>query len=260
MYCANCGDNQPDYAMYCSVCGGLIRNEPLAYNLQQTAQGQQDYQMQASYSASGDWYGQQQHKYNSTVPLRVVPYKGGGRNVYFYEDHLEFDGNYIRYSDIAVMDSCATSTFGYAAIIWYAYTTMYIRFTLHNGQKYKINAGGMSVCSIGTTRSSKKRWPALYAAMYEIVAKEMAENALSHIQNGATVNLAGLEINREYSLYKKMFRQQPVCIDRRNFGACGNDGYAIRVVDRNGQKLFRTSDDDANALLLPYVLNTLYAA
>ena len=271
MFCSACGEKrvffsnapQTEEMIFCSACGTKYNTNdgkcPACGELSYPVESEIRPQKEAALSQSRpiDTPNQVQQTLGGNL-LRNVTYKSDGRNVNFYDDHLEFDGNHIRYADIAVMDSHATSAWGYALIVWYSYTTMYLRFTLYNGQKYKINASGMSVWSIGTTRSSKKLWPALFGAAYDIVAKSMAQNVLKQIQSGATVNLAGLEINRKFSMYKKVFKQQPIYINEQNFGACGRDGYAVRVVDKGGQKLFATSDDDPNALLLPYVLNTLY--
>jgi hypothetical protein len=86
----------------------------------------------------------------------------------------------------------------------------------------------------------------------------MAQNALAQIRSGLTINIAGLEISQQGAVYQRLFRKDPVYVWAENFGACAMDGYNVEVVDRAGKRLFRTSDDSPNALLLPYILRDLY--
>ena len=117
---------------------------------------------------------------------------------------------------------------------------------------------GFSVFGIGTKGSAKRRFQPLFSTVYQIVAKSLAANVLTQIQQGATVSLAGIEINHDGASCKKLLRREPIYISKHNFGTCGLDGYSVRILDRNGANLIATSDNNANALLLPYVLTTLF--
>jgi hypothetical protein len=190
--------------------------------------------------------------------ISTVPYKGNGESVRFYDDHLEFGGYNIGYEDISVMDTYAVETSGYAAIVVYGSFDGFIRFTLYSGEKIKIKIYGFSLYGIGAKRSARKRYPPLFNAAYKIVAKAMADRALAHVMNGETVTLAGMEVSRDSASYKKLLRKEPVVISKYNFGSCSPDGYSVRVLDKEGKRLFVTSDDSANALLMPYVLGALF--
>ena len=120
-----------------------------------------------------------------------------------------------------------------------------------------MNLPGFSLYSIGTTRSAKKRWQALFSPMYKYVAKAMARNVLDAIRQGATVNVAGLDINNEGANGMRLIKGA-VIVNRTNFGGCGLDGYNVRIVGKDGKKLFAVSDDYGNALLLPYILGSLF--
>jgi hypothetical protein len=190
--------------------------------------------------------------------LATVAYKSNGESCRFFRDHLEFEGNIVSYADIAEMDCNNSTRSAFAVLFWYSRYIGYVRFTLLNGQKLKVAVNGISFYSIGGVRSAKKRFPALFDAAFDIVAAAMAQNALAQIRQGATVNLAGLEINREFAVYKKLLNKEPIYISRDNYGHCGLDGYNVLIFDKAGKRLFYTSDDNVNALLLPYVLKALW--
>ena len=242
VYCANCGNAFTEDEGFCTGCG-----EKRESKLPTAPANQETYVPTQAPNTTA-----------SNALLATVAYKGNGEAVQFYDDHLEYAGNIIGYADIAVMDTHAVIHSGYAAIIWYSSYDGYVRFTMTNSQKYKIPVKGMSVFSIGTTRSAKKRFPPLFNAVYKIVAQAMAVNALSHIKSGSTVSIAGLDITNEGASHKKLLKKEPIYINRENFGNCGLDGYNVRVLDKQGNKLIAISDAADNALLLPYVLTTLF--
>ena len=191
-------------------------------------------------------------------PIISVPYKGSGEQARFYEDRVEFGGHSIRYADVAEMDTSGVTSSMTALIFYQSDFSGRIGFTLRDGRKEKIKVKGFSIYGIGTTRSAKKRFQPLFSAAYNVAARAMAKIALEQIRQGATINIAGMEINSNGATYKKLLRKEPVYISRHNFGACGLDGYFVRIVDKTGNKLLSTSDDNANALLLPYILTTLF--
>jgi len=191
-------------------------------------------------------------------PVATVPYKGSGESALFFSDHVEFAGASIRYADISVMDSHAVESRSYALIFWWGDFSGHLRFTLANGYQAKIKVYGFSFWSIGGKKSARNRWAPLFRAAYQITAKAMAAKVTAQILQGATVSLAGIDIRRDGAVCKKLMKRDPIYISKSNFGQCGLDGYNVRIVDKAGAKLFTTSDDAPNALLLPYVLTALF--
>ena len=187
-----------------------------------------------------------------------VPYKGNGELARFYEDHVEFGEHSISYSNIVEMDTSARTSTSTIIIFYQSDFSGRIGFTLRDGQKVNIKVKGFSIYGIGTTRSARKRFQPVFSAAYNVVSKAMAQIAIAQIRQGATINIAGVNINSEGATYKKLLKKEPVYVSRSNFGACGLDGYNVRIVDKAGNKLLSTSDDNANALMLPYVLTTLF--
>jgi hypothetical protein len=176
----------------------------------------------------------------------------------FFSDRVEWGANCVRYGDIAYMDTYGATTTGYAAIIFYSYFTGYIRFTLTDGRKLKINLGGFSLYGIGTTRSAKKRYPPIFQAAYKYIAAPLADRALAAINAGHTVTIAGVEVSRERAVFKKLLKREPVVITRGNFAACGLTGTSVYVSTKDGKTPFNMTDDAVNVLLLPYVLTALF--
>jgi len=126
-----------------------------------------------------------------------------------------------------------------------------------NGQKFKIKVYGFSIWSIGAKGSARRRWSALFDSIFDIVAKSMAVRMLNQIKQGAAVNIAGMDINLNEASGQRILRD-PIHITKHNFGGCVLDGYNVRIADREGRKLYTTSDNNPNALLLPYILNDLF--
>jgi hypothetical protein len=176
----------------------------------------------------------------------------------FFGDRVEWGANCVRFSDIAYMDTYGVTTTGYAVIIVYSYFTGYIRFTLTDGRKLKINLGGFSLYGIGTTRGAKKRYPAIFQAAYEYIAAPLADRALAAINAGQTVTIAGVEVSRERAVFKKLLKRDPVVITRDNFADCGLTGTSVYVSTKDGKTPFNMTDDAVNVLLLPYVLTALF--
>ena len=251
MYCEKCGTLRTDNELYCEKCGNKY-NDNKAVPHQSSDNFQENKEIANESCLKG------------VQPLKVVQYKSDGRSVSFYEDKLTYDGNCIFYKDIAIVEYESTSGSMFGLIVWYATTSMYFKITLYDGTKRKINASGFSLYSIGTTRTSKKLWHPLFATFGQIVVTNIAENILSKIKNGATINIAGLEVNSEFATYKQLLKKEPIRIDKSNFNGCGRGahnykyGYPIIVNGKDGKKLFSVSEKDSNALLLPLVLNELY--
>jgi ribosomal protein L40E len=260
VFCSKCGAALAVGAMFCGSCGEtrVVTDDvqPEGY----TAADVQQTENPAPYTPSPQ-AAPMQAPYSGQLGnnlLATVSYKGNGESARFFDDHVEFEGYSVRYSDIAIMDTHASASTTYAFIFIWGSFDGWIRFTLMNGQKIKIKVYGFSFWGIGSKGSAKRRFQPLFTAAYQIAAKAMAANALAQIRQGATVNLAGIEINSNGASCKKLLKREPIYITRQNFGACGLDGYSVRIVDKNGNKLFSTSDDSPNALLLPYVLTSLF--
>jgi len=296
MFCGSCGVNLPSGALFCNRCGGPAPQEvtkaskpgvpqpgqaqpaafpeqPAAFPMQPAAFPEQSVAFPVQPAASpvqrpnagcSPQHPQHpQHPQNQPIPLNTellasVPYKSNGEPALFFEDHVEFAGNTFKYCDIAVMDTRAVESTGYALIFWWGDFSGHIRFTLANGYQAKIKVYGFNFWSVGGKRSARKRWPPLFGAAYQIVAKAMAAGVLARIRNGEHVDLAGIDISRDGAVCKKLMKREPIHITRDNFGACGLDGYNVRIIDKYGNKLLATSDNAPNALLLPYVLTTLF--
>jgi len=244
-FCTKCGTELIGDAAFCSGCG-----MPAAANNAPNSGASNISQAVTKSPANTKPLG---NKLISTVP-----YKGNGESASFFDDHVEFGGNSIRYSDVAKMDTRATASMTYAFIFIWGSFNGHIRFTLMNGQMVKIKVYGFSFWGIGSKGSAKRRFQSLFSAAYQIAAKAMAANALAQIRQGATINIAGIEINSSGASCKKLLKRELIYITKQNFGACGLDGYNVRIVDKSGNKLFAASDDSPNALLLPYVLTTLF--
>ena|GEM_PF-499227 len=226
MICQKCGNQFPDGARLCKVCG-------------------QDVVSQAD---------------KQTGLLVEIAYKRNGKSCCFYTDHMEFGGHVIQYADIDSMEYAASKSRISAIIIWTAFFLGIVSFKLKNGKKVKIITFGFSLWSIGTAKSAAKRFEPMFGAIYLIVAKAMAACALARINKGETVNIAGLEINREGATYKKFFSKKPVYISKQNFGSVGLCAYYLGIYDKAGKALALLSTQlrASNLLLAPYVLYALF--
>jgi len=242
------------------------------WNTQQQQHTQQDEQSQSApvpeymptpvpapvstptYQASPDASSQNINLSNNLIS--TVQIKGNGESAYFYDDHLKYNGQTIRYSDIATMDTHGVVTSGYALIIFWGDFNGRVHLSLKNGQKFKIRIYGFSLWGMGTKKSAERRYSPLFNSVYKIVAHAMAQKVLAQIEQGETITISGIEINKHQATGKKFF-SGPAYISKQNFGKCWLDGYHVRITDREGRKLYKTSDNSPNALLLPYVLNTL---
>jgi len=286
MFCSKCEIQIFEDVKFCGKCGNKIAQvqnsqPPTPFQQPQATyapatmpdESQQDiWQPQAIYTpvAIINEQPQKQEAIRPVSPLQNKPlgndliaeaqYKGNGESAKFYSDHVEFAGNIIHYSDIEELDTKGVTSRTTFAIIFQSDFSGHIGFVLKNGQKLKIPLRGFSIYGIGTTRSAKKRFSPLFTAAYNSVAKAMAVEALARIKKGETVSITGMDINCEGAIYKRLFKKEPIYISKQNFGACVLDGYYVRVLDKNGKKLFMTSDDFANALLLPYVMTTLFTS
>jgi uncharacterized OB-fold protein len=252
IYCASCGNELPGYASFCNECGTSVAGEAAAPVVAATPVPAKQSESSATISPV-----QRQTISQPGNLISKVPHKGG-TTVNFYDDHLEAEGQRISYDSIAAVDWKQGEHWYFALVIWLSYFSWFIRFTLKNGQVIKISQFGFSLYSIGTTRRVKKRFSPMFNATNQIVAKAMAHNVLAQIRQGATVNIAGVNINSNGATFQKWNKKETYSINAQNFGSCDLSFPLVLVVDRQGNKL--GSFGAANCILLPYVLTTLFGS
>lgn len=195
--------------------------------------------------------------------IAEVPYKRNGKTVKFYDDHMDYKGNNILYADIDILTTSALSTrmlfLGIPAGRSFAGA---FQFKMNTGKKFTINLSSLSVFGIpfhGSPKKNEKLYPPLFDAVNSLVAKSMAQKYIDKINQGETVEVAGLSINSsEAKTTGKM--KKTVVISKENYRNCRHTpAYGTEIFDKSGQMICRTSTWSLkNNLLIPYIFDTIF--
>ena len=102
MFCGKCGQKRDQRGAFCGSCGAAAP----ASNVVASTQAQPERPTQASPARPTPSPATAQPQTSGKL-LATVPIKGNGESVGFYDDRLEYSGNVIRYTDIAVMGASA---------------------------------------------------------------------------------------------------------------------------------------------------------
>ena len=208
--------------------------------------------------------------------LREVPYRGKKKIAHFFEDRVEFAGKTVYYRDVSTLTTNASSTIHtYVGIPMGRSFTGGAQFKLNSGKTVAINMGAATIFGIPilfrSPRKSEKLYPALFEALYNIVARNMAIPLINSISSGNTVEVGGLAINsaeavkakardREKAKAKgKDSKKNPV-INKGNYreSQLANNSAAI-VYDKAGDILWHSSVwNNKNTLLIPHILDAVF--
>ena len=139
--------------------------------------------------------------------------------------------------------------------------TYNFKFTTYDGAKHKLHRYGLSLYGIGLYKRIKSEFDGMSDRMYNIVFRKVADRLVNRIENGAKVNICGLEISRDQIVYEK--RKKTIVIDRNNFGRCyTNSGAYINAVYlhvRDEKKpVFTCSLNADNARLIVPIVNYFF--
>ena len=97
--------------------------------------------------------------------------------------------------------------------------------------------------------------------MYNIVFRKVADRLIDRIENGAKVNICGLEITKDQIVYEK--RKKTIVIDRNNFDRCYtstgayNNFIYLHVRDEK-KPVFHCSPNLDNARLIVPIVNYFF--
>ncbi len=191
----------------------------------------------------------------------VVPYKNDKKAVTFYDTFFDIDGDAIKYDDIAVVQSDAMDHSFMYYIVFGKDFTYNFKFTTYDGAKHKLHRYGLSLYGIGLYKRIKSEFDGMADRMYNIVFRKVADRLVNRIENGAKVNICGLEISRDQIVYEK--RKKTIVIDRNNFGRCYTNSGAytnsvyLHVRDEK-KPVFHCSLNDDNARLIVPIVNYFF--
>jgi len=191
----------------------------------------------------------------------VVPYKNDKKAVTFYDTFFDIDGDAIKYDDIAIVQSDAMDHSFMYYIVFGRDFTYNFKFTTYDGAKHKLHRYGLSLYGIGLYKRIKSEFDGMSDRMYNIVFRKVADRLVNRIENGAKVNICGLEISRDQIVYEK--RKKTIVIDRNNFGRCyTNSGAytnAVYLQVRDEKKpVFTCSLNADNARLIVPIVNYFF--
>jgi len=197
--------------------------------------------------------------------LAEVPYKSNGESVSFHDDHVEFKGQSIRYDEIETMAAAGQSvTHTYIGIPVGKSFDGSIVFWTRDGKRRGIVMNSMSIFGIPIIRNPRKNaelFPPLFDAVDKIIARSMAQRYIYAIQQGQTVEVAGLLINGAAAVPKGKSPQKTEMITKVNYQACEiiGGGTGVRVYGKMGELIWGSSIwSTKNVLLLPHILDAIF--
>ena len=193
--------------------------------------------------------------------LRIVPYKNGKKNITFYDTYFDIDGDVIKYDDIAIVQSDALNHSFMYYIVFGKDFTYNFKFTTYDGTKHKLHRYGLSLYGIGLYKRVKEEFETVATPMYNIVFEKVANRLINRIENGATVNICGLQISRDQIVIEK--KKKTIVIDRNNFDRCytNNATYNNFVyLHVRGEKkpVFHVTPNADNARLIVPIVNYFF--
>lgn len=192
----------------------------------------------------------------------VVPYKNDKKAITFYDTFFDIDGDAIKYDDIAVVQSDAMDHSFMYYIVFGKDFTYNFRFTTYDGAKHKLHRYGLSLYGLGLYKRVKSEFEGVADRMYNIVFRKVADRLIDRIENGAKVNICGLEITKDQIVYEK--RKKTIVIDKSNFDRCvvDNSPYSnqVNIYVRDEKKpVFRASLNEDNARLITPIVNYFFS-
>jgi len=199
--------------------------------------------------------------------LTEVPFKSNGKSARFFNDHVEFNGQSIRYDEVETVsvNGGTTTIHTFIGIPIGRSFDGGIFFKMHNGKRHNIVMNAMSIFGIPIIRNprkSEKLFPALFDAVYSIVAKSMAQKYIDMIRGGATVEVAGLAINISEAISKTKSSKNAIVINEEVYRDCQfiNEFGTVIVYDKSGETLWTPSflKSNKNTLLIPYIFDDLF--
>ena len=196
--------------------------------------------------------------------LTEVPYKSNGESAQFYSDHLEFNGKSVLYDEIETLETRGgTTVYTYFGIPMGRGFDGGVFLKMSNGKRHNIVMNAVSVFGIPIIRNPRKiekLYPALFDAVYLIVAKEMAHKCIGMIREGATVEVAGLSINSSEATSKAKSSKKATVISKENYRECQlTSDYGVTIYDKPGDILWSSSVwSNKNNLLIPYILDNIF--
>lgn len=191
----------------------------------------------------------------------VVPYKNDKKAVTFYDTFFDIDGDAIKYDDIAIVQSDAMDHSFMYYIVFGKDFTYNFKFTTYDGAKHKLHRYGLSLYGIGLYKRIKSEFEGMADRMYNIVFQKVADRLINRIENGAKVNIGGLEISKDQMVVEK--RKKTIVIDRNNFGRCyANSGaytnFIYLHVRDEKKPVFTCSLNADNARLIVPIVNYFF--
>jgi hypothetical protein len=196
-----------------------------------------------------------------------VPFKSNGKSARFFDDHVEFNEQSIRYDEIETLTTNGGTTIhklGGIIPVGRSFDGL-VQFKTSSGKTAKIIMTSLAIFGIPVIRNPRRNaelFPPLFDAVYSIVAKSMAQKYIDMIQGGATVEVAGLIINHSAAASKTKAKasKDPVAIHKGNYHDCQLTGpYSVAVFDKQGEKIWSSSIwDYKNVLLIPHILDAIF--
>ena len=196
--------------------------------------------------------------------ITEVPFKSNGESAQFFSDHLEFNGKSVLYDEIETLETRGgTTVYTYFGIPMGRGFDGGLFLKTSNGKRHSIVMNAVSVFGIPLIRNPRKNeklYPALFDAVFSIVAKDMAQKCIDLIREGATVEVAGLSISNSGATSKAKSSKEATVINKENYRECQlTSDYGVAVYDNPGDVLWRSSVwSNKNNLLVPYILDDIF--
>lgn len=198
-----------------------------------------------------------------------VPFKSNGKSAQFFNDRVEFSEQKIMYSEIEelTVGSNGVTIHTYVGIPLGRSFDASFTFKMKNGKKFQIIMNSVSLFGIPIIRNPRKNeklFPPLFQAVYSIVAQNMAQKYIDLIRGGATVEVAGLEINsveaKPKAKAKAKASKEIAIINKENYRECQiTQNCGVAVFDKPGNMLWSSSIwSNKNVLLIPYILDAIF--
>lgn len=256
--CPACGAILPGASVFCDRCGSsipeflrTITNDNIS--LTPSAQAVTDDRQQQTVFGEPKTLTEPD---SSEEPLQTVELNKNGETVTFYKDRLSHKDFSISYDKIALMSIAGYVTKS-RGISSYAIFNGELKLVMYDKSTYKIRIGGFSVFGAGSAKDGQARYILLLDAVYNYLAKGMAAVLLEQINNGNTVDVTGVTISRDKAIFRKGIRRTEIIVNEQNFGQCRLQK-GVKILDKSGNIIASFDSSWPNALILPYLLNTLF--
>ncbi len=274
MFCPKCGSKLPEGANFCGRCGAPFKYNKSVYEVQEEAGPEPAEEVMPEMQAEDTDIAeeapavppepkeepvpeiQEEAGADPDEPLRTVIYGKNGETVLFYPDRLIYEGNTIFYEEIDAV-SAGGSTVSSSGLVVTSHFSGHVRFELTDGTKVNLKVGGTSVYGMGSTKAGKERFLELMRAVYQVVCRAVAQRLYNRIRQGETVEVAGILLSEKSASLTVGLRKIPVTLTRENFGEAVIKGDVL-IFDKAGKRIVGYMTNVNNAMVLPYLLNTLY--